>query len=82
MVTANKVASSGLSGKFQKVQHVCESGGEATPTTSTKLVELVLESVVTKGRNATLSKQNTGIEARLVEVHVFKSTMRKQLVCE
>lgn len=56
MVSAKEVASSGMRGKLQEVQCVCENSGEAVPTTIVEVVELARVGVEAKRKNATLSE--------------------------
>lgn len=80
MVTFEEVTSSGLRGMLQEVQHICGKDSETVPLAIVEVVKLAREGVEAKRKNATLSKQNTEMDAKLVKDRVVKRTIREQLV--
>lgn len=79
MGTAKKVATSGICGKLQEVQRLCENGREAMPTAVVEEIRLAREAIEANRKNATLSNRNTVTEADIVEARAVSSTMHKQL---
>lgn len=79
MVTAEELATSGIRGRLQEMQRVCENGVEAVPTPNVKVIELAREGADAKRKNEALSDQNTNSETKLVRVCSVGDTMREQL---
>lgn len=71
IVTAKKVATSGIRGKFKEVQHICENVCEAVPMTTVEVIVLAREGVEVKRKNAILSDRNTSLKGKLMEVRTF-----------
>lgn len=80
MVAPKEAASFGLRKKLQEIQRVRDDAADAALTTNVEVAELASEGVKAKRRNATLSEQNTKIEAILVEACVVKNAMCEQFV--
>lgn len=66
MVPVKEVALSALPCKLREVQCVCEDGRASVPKTIVEVVAFDREGVEAKCKNATLSEQNTDMEAILV----------------
>lgn len=79
MVTAKKMALSGLWGRLQKDQSVYMDCDEAVPTTFVDATEPAREVTKMMRKNVPLSDRNTGIKVELVEARAAKSTMHEQL---
>lgn len=79
MMNAEKVATSGIRGKLQNVQRVCEDGGEAVSSTIIDVIELAFEDIEVKRKIATMSGRQMFLEAGLVEIRAAGRTMRSQM---
>lgn len=67
VVSAEQVVTAAVRGTFWEGERVCEDVGETSPKTNVKVINLAGEGVKPKCRKATLSDQNTIIEAEFVE---------------
>lgn len=82
IVTAIKVATSGVPCMERVVQRICESCSETAPTTIVEVAELAPESVEMKRKNETLTNQSTDMEAKLGKTPVAGGTKHLQLRAE
>lgn len=79
METAEKVDTSGIPGKLQEVQHVCEGVGDAVPTTIVNVAELARMCIEIKRKNTTMYSRQTYLEAGLAEIRSSGRTMRSHI---
>lgn len=79
MVTAEKVATSGISGKLREVLHVCENEGEALPTTIVDVIKLAHEGIEMKRKNTTMPSQQTDTGTELLDIRADGRTMNSQI---
>lgn len=78
-LTAGNVATSSVCKKLQKLQRVCEIESEAVPTAVVDVIELTIEGVGLKRKNATLSSGQTNLEVEPVEIRAARCTMSGQI---
>lgn len=65
MVVSSHVHASGVRGKLQKVQRICEDSGEAVPTFLFEIFEMACDGIEAKPKNALLAQCNTETQAKL-----------------
>lgn len=70
MVPAEEVATRGICGKLREAPRVCEVSGEAVLTTIVNIIKLARENIEMKRKIATLSGQQTDLEAELVKIRL------------
>lgn len=58
VVPAKEVSTSGSCSSLEKLQRVCESGGEAVSMSTVKVIDLARQCVEIKSKNAKLPKRN------------------------
>lgn len=77
-VSAGEVATSGNHGKLQEVQCICEVGRDAVPTLIVDVIEIVLDGIEAKRKDATMYSQQTDLGAELLEIPGARETMSVQ----
>lgn len=79
IVTVEKVSTSGIRGKLQDVQRLCEDGGKTMLSTIVDLIEFAGEGVEAKRENRTMFIQTTDIGTEHVEARSVNGTKRVPL---
>lgn len=78
-MAVEEVALSGVPGKLQKVQRVCEDGGEVVPTFVVEVIEPACEGIEDRRENAKLKKCITDGHVKLATACAARCTMRGKL---
>lgn len=79
IVTAKKVATSGIFGKLRNARRVCEDGYRPVRTAIFEVTELDQEGIETKRKNATMSSRQKNLKAEEVEIRAARCSRDDQL---